>query len=58
MVGSKFVVFGGQAEGVFFNELWSFDLNSRKRAAETCSCCQWLTPVFRPSPNEGDMGID
>lgn len=30
MIGPKFYIFGGQAEGEFFNDLWAFDLQSGK----------------------------
>jgi len=30
MIGTRFYLFGGQVDGEFLNDLWSFDLNSRK----------------------------
>lgn len=53
MVESKFYVFGGQANGEFFNDLWSFDLNSRKPF--TRHQRNIMTDV-NISANEGEMG--
>lgn len=40
MCGNKFMMFGGQVDGEFLNDLWCFDLQSRKFLA--CPPLAWL----------------
>jgi hypothetical protein len=53
MAGSKFIVFGGQVDGQFLNDVWSFDLNSRKLAR---SHFHYIAILIVCSPDKGSMG--
>jgi len=56
MIGSKFYVFGGQVDGEFLNDLWSFDLGSLRTKA-TWELVEPATGSPRPSQRTGHVTI-
>ncbi|KAF8560199.1 hypothetical protein OG21DRAFT_1429725 [Imleria badia] len=55
MAGTKFFIFGGQVDGEFMNDLWSFDLNTLRTQTQW-ELCQ-PTTADRPAQRTGHICV-